>query len=130
MDNIKNSFESLEKIKNLKERADQHVSGFFSGILDFLKDYAVIGMAIGVIIAQASKDLVDSIVQGLFLPFIKLFVSQDNFKDLDFYIRGVKFSLGSVIGNMLTFFIIIAFLYLLVKKIIKSDKLLQKIKKD
>ena len=119
----------IERIKNLKEHVDKEVGGFFGGLVSFLKEYAVIGMAIGVIIAQASKDLVDSIVKGLFLPLIQLFISKDNFNGLAFYIKGIKFDIGGILGNFTTFLIIMIFLYFLVKKIIKSDKLLEKFNK-
>lgn len=130
MPNYEKIEEKVERIRNLKKQVDKGVGGFFGGLAEFLKEYAVIGMAIGVIIAQASKDLVDAIVKGLFVPLIQLLVSKDDFNSLDFYIKDVKFSIGGIIGNLLTFLIIMAFLYLIVKKIIKNDRLLEKIKKQ
>lgn len=125
--NLKDGLKSFKDHKSIK-RINREVGGFFSGWMDFLKEYSVLGMALGVIIAQASKDLVDSIVKGVFIPMIQLFISKDNFNGLDFYIKGVKFSIGNVLGTFLTFIIIMAFLYFVVKKIIKSDKLIEKMK--
>lgn len=125
--NLKDGLKSFKDHESIK-RINKEVGGFFSGWMDFLKEYSVLGMALGVIIAQASKDLVDSIVKGVFIPMIQLFISKDNFNGLDFYIKGVKFSIGNVLGTFLTFIIIMAFLYFVVKKIIKSDKLVEKMK--
>lgn len=100
-------------------------TGFTRGLLDFLKKYSVIGLAIGVITAQASKDLVDSIVKGVFTPLIKLLVPQ-GFTNLAFSFRGVTFDIGSIINAGLTFIIVMAFLYFIIKTVLKKDGLLEK----
>lgn len=99
---------------------------FLKGLLDFLKEYSVIGLAIGVIIGQASRDLVDSLVKGLFMPFIELLISKDRFESLILTFRGVDFDFGKVVSSSLTFLIIMILLYFVVKKVMKSDKLLPK----
>jgi large conductance mechanosensitive channel len=101
-------------------------SQFLKGLLDFLKEYSVIGLAIGVIIGQTSKDLVDSLVKGFFMPIVELLVSKEKFESLVFVLRGVSFDIGSILSSLITFLIIMTFLYFIVKKIIKNDKLLPK----
>ena len=99
---------------------------FFKGLIAFLKEYSVLGLAIGLIIGQASKDLVDSIVNGLFMPLIQLIISKDNFADLSIKVRDVSFELGLVLSSFITFVIVMSLLYFIVKKIIKNDQLLPK----
>ena len=99
---------------------------FFSGLLNFLKEYSVIGLAIGLIIGQASKDLVDKIILGLFMPLIELIISKESFANMNFSIKGVVFDFGSVLASLLTFLIVMILLYFIIKKIIKNDSLLQK----
>ncbi|PKM91697.1 hypothetical protein CVU82_00610 [Candidatus Falkowbacteria bacterium HGW-Falkowbacteria-1] len=99
---------------------------FFKGLLEFLKEYSVIGLAIGVVVGQASKDLVDSMVKGIFMPFIELLVSKNKFENLVLTFNGVNFDIGKVISSFLTFLIIMILLYFVVKKIMKKDKLLPK----
>lgn len=111
---LKNSLEIAKKGK-----------GFFQGLLGFLKQYSVLGLAIGVIMAQASKDLVDSIVKGIFTPAIKL-IAPDSLANLTFTIRGVTFDFGIIINAALTFIIVMAFLYFVIKLILKNDELLNK----
>lgn len=99
---------------------------FFKGLIAFLKEYSVLGLAIGLIIGQASKDLVDSIVNGLFMPLIQLIISKDNFADLSVKIGDVSLEFGLVLSSFLTFVIVMSLLYFIVKKIIKNDQLLSK----
>jgi large conductance mechanosensitive channel len=99
---------------------------FFSGLIEFLKEYSVIGMAIGVIIAQTSKDLVDSIVKGVFTPLINLIIPGEGIKNLVFTVKGSTFDVGSILSALLTFFIVMILLYLIVKRILKKDDLLAK----
>ncbi len=98
---------------------------FGQELLAFLKQYAVIGLAIGVIVAQASKDLVDALVKGIFTPLIQILVPK-GFSGLIFYVHGAAFDLGIVINAGLTFIIVMIFLYIVIKKILKHDELLEK----
>ena len=105
---------------------EQEKTKFFQGLLNFLKEYSVLGLAIGLIIGQASKDLVDSIVGGIFMPIISLIISQESFESLKFVFNGVVFDFGKVISSFLTFLIVMTILYFVVIKIIKNDKILDK----
>jgi large conductance mechanosensitive channel len=101
-------------------------SKFLDELIKFLKEYSVIGMAIGVIVAQISKDVVDALVKGFFTPLINLIVPGENFKNLIFTINGVKFDIGMIINAILTFIIVMIILYIIVKKILKKEDLLKK----
>jgi large-conductance mechanosensitive channel len=98
---------------------------FAQGLLEFLKQYSVIGLAIGVITGQASKDLVDAIVKGVFTPVIKLIVPS-SFTDLTFSLGGQVFDIGLIINAGLTFVIIMVFLYFIIKLVQRKDELLDK----
>ncbi len=101
-------------------------SRFLKGLIDFLKEYSVIGLAIGVVVGQTSKDLVDSLVKGIFMPIVELLVSKDKFENLVFSIKNVSFDIGSVLSSFITFLIVMSLLYFIVKKIIKNDNFLPK----
>ncbi|MCX6792591.1 MAG: MscL family protein [Candidatus Falkowbacteria bacterium] len=98
---------------------------FFQGLTVFLKQYSVIGLAIGVVVGQASKDLVDSIVKGAFTPLIKLIVPAA-LSGLTFTVDGAVFDFGIVLNAGLTFVIVMAFLYFVIKFIIKNEAVLDK----
>ncbi|MFA4941363.1 MAG: MscL family protein [Patescibacteria group bacterium] len=109
-----------------QEISTEKKKSFAKDLLEFLKEYSVIGLAIGVIVAQTSKDLIDSIVKGLFTPFIDLIVPGDKFSNLAFFIAGARFDIGSIISSSLTFVIVMVILYVVVKKILKRDDLIKK----
>ncbi|HPT08490.1 MAG TPA: MscL family protein [bacterium] len=115
-----------ESIKKINKKFKEAPFNFIHGLMAFLKEYSVIGLAIGLIIGQASKDLVDKIVAGIFMPLIQLIISKEKFADMNFSIKGVVFDFGSVLNSFLTFLIVMALLYFIIKKIIKNDALLEK----
>jgi len=96
------------------------------GLLKFLKEYSVLGMAIGVITAQVAKDLIDALVKGLFMPFLNLFLPQDKFQNFVWTIKDSTFDFTLIINTALTFIIVMIVLYIIVKKILKQEKLLEK----
>jgi len=112
-------------MKEAFTKITHHGKSFGQELLGFLKQYSVIGLAIGVITAQASKDVVDAVVKGVFTPLIKL-IAPAGFSGLVFYIRGEAFDIGIVINAALTFVIVMAFLYIVIKKLLKNDELLDK----
>ncbi|OGF27536.1 hypothetical protein A2303_01595 [Candidatus Falkowbacteria bacterium RIFOXYB2_FULL_47_14] len=99
---------------------------FAAGLFAFLKEYSVVGMAIGVIIAQSSKTLIDALVKGIFTPFIDLIVPGEKFQNLTFKLGGAVFDIGSIIDALLSFFIVLTILYIIVKKLLKRDDLIKK----
>lgn len=127
--NNKVNFMDEQTIQNFNNRKNKLVLGgrsFSKGLLEFLKEYSVIGLAIGVIIAQTSKDLIDSIVKGLFTPFIDLLVPGQEFNNLKFKVADSVFDVGSIVSSSLTFFIVMIILYVVVKKLLKKDDLIKK----
>lgn len=105
---------------------ENNKKSFTNDLFDFLKEYSIIGLAIGVVIAQASKDLIDAIVKGIFTPFINLIVPGQKFGNLVFKLGDSTFDIGAVINSALTFLIVMLILYIVVKKILKRDDLIKR----
>jgi large conductance mechanosensitive channel len=78
-------------------------------------------LAIGVIVAQISKDLVDSLVAGLLMPLIKLIIPVQGVENLSFTVKGIVFNFGNILNNLLTFLIVLTILFIVIKKILKKD---------
>lgn len=116
----------MEEKNKLESSSPAKEKNFTRGLFEFLKEYSVIGLAIGVIVAQTSKDLIDSIVRGLFTPFIDLIVPGDKFSNLAFNLAGTRFDIGTIVSSLLTFIIVMVILYVVVKKILKRDDLIKK----
>ena len=128
-----NMIDRIEKIKDIKIedlKPLHHVGGFFGRLVSFLKEYSVIGVAIGMIVAQAAKDFVGAVVSGIFIPALNLLIPDNELATLTFVVRGVRFNLGSVFSTMITLLIIIIFLYLIFKKLIKAEVADSEIKEE
>jgi len=109
-----------------KENPKEGNKKFGHGLLAFLREYSVIGLAIGVIVAQSSKSLIDAMVSGLFTPFIGLFVPGKTFEQLKWTVGDSVFDIGSVISSFLSFVIVMTILYVVIKKILKREDLIKK----
>jgi large-conductance mechanosensitive channel len=87
-----------------------------------MKEYTVIGVAIGFIVGSAGKDFVDALVRGIIFPFFQVIFSHFKLSHLNFEINGIPFTVGNVANTFLTLLIILVVLYFLVKRITKEDR--------
>jgi large conductance mechanosensitive channel len=108
------------------EETKKEYKSLVKGLFDFLKDNAIIGMAIGVVVAQIVKDLVDSLVKGVLMPLIGLMMPGDGMGEIIYLINGIEFNFGIVINSALTFLIVMTILYIVVKWILKMEDILVK----
>jgi len=115
-----------EVVCSLIKKPTAKAKDFAGGLIGFLKEHSVFGLAIGVIIGQASKDLIDSIVGGFFMPFISLLIPDGGFENLVFQLDGATFNFGLILKNFLVFLIVMVLLYVLIKRLLKRDDLIVK----
>jgi large conductance mechanosensitive channel len=85
----------------------------------FLKEYGVIGLALGVIIGGKAGELVTSIVDGLLMPVIGMLLKPlgDNWQT----VAVGPFLIGKVIGALINFVIVAYFVFWVSKKLLKED---------
>jgi large conductance mechanosensitive channel len=103
----------IDKVKNNKNE-----------FVEFMKDYKVIELAIGVVIGNAVKDLVTAIAQGLIMPIIGIFTPSGSWRELIFTVMGSDFKIGELISASLDFAIVALVVFIVVKKLLKiNDKL-------
>ncbi|MGZ3651577.1 MAG: MscL family protein [Bdellovibrionota bacterium] len=93
---------------------------------DFLKNYGVIGLAIAVIIGGKLNELVNSIVNDLFMPLIfmpALKAAQvDDIRKLSY--GGILY--GKVIGSLVDFLIVAFLVFLFAKMVLKEETVAKK----
>lgn len=80
--------------------------------LDFLKKYAVIGAAIGIVTGQAVTNFVKSLVDNLLQPVILKFFSGDK---LVCNINSYTSCLSNVLSDTVTFVITMLFVFFIIK---------------
>jgi len=107
----------MKKKQKLLERMKNNHHEF----LEFLKNYKVIELAIGVVIGNAVKDLVTAIAQDLIMPVVGIFTPSGSWQELVFTIMGSEFKIGNIISVTLDFTIVAVVVFVVIKKILKIE---------
>jgi len=89
----------------------------------FLKDYNVLGMAIGVVIGGAVGKLISSLVNDLLMPFLEILSPSGSWRNLAWEMAGAEFKVGNFLGALVDFLIIAFVIYLVVKRLLKLEEL-------
>lgn len=88
----------------------------------FLKNYGVIGLAIGVVIGGKVNELVGSIVEGIINPIIGLATGGTDFTALTVG----PFGIGKVITALINFLIVAWLVFWFAKKVLKEETVAKK----
>jgi large conductance mechanosensitive channel len=102
---------------------------WLGGFLDFVRSQGVVGLAVGLILGIAAKSVVDSLVNNIFNPIVGLLGGSGGSLETRYvclkHVSGEctnKLGYGSLIGSIISFIIVAAVVYFLVKGL-KLDKL-------
>ncbi len=85
--------------------------------MGFLKNYGVIGLAIGVVIGGKVSELVGSIVEGLINPLIGMATGGADFTKL----MVGPFGIGKVITALINFVIVALLVFWFAKKVLREE---------
>lgn len=88
----------------------------------FLKEYGVIGLAIGVIIGGKAGELVKSVVDGLLMPIVGLVLPSGDWQQL---VVG-PFQVGIVLAALINFVIVAFLVFMFAKKVLKEESVSKK----
>ncbi len=106
---------------------DELVREQLGGFLNFLRDYAVVGLAIGFIIGQQAQFVIKQLVDSFITPLINIVIGS-NVQDKAFNIASGNHSAtiawGKFLYVLLNFVFVMIFIYAMVK-ILKLDKLVK-----
>ena len=84
------------------------------GFRDFALRGDLITVAVGLVMALATFELIRTIVEGLITPLVGLIVGEELLLAMTFSIDGTVFSYGAVVGAVITFLATAAVVYFLV----------------
>lgn len=90
--------------------------------MKFLKEYSVIGLAIGVIIGSKAGELVKAIVDGLMMPLVGLVLPSGDWQSM---VVG-PFAIGIVLAALINFIIVAWMVFIFAKKVLKEDTVAKK----
>ncbi len=96
--------------------------------MKFLKEYGVIGLAIGVIIGSKAGELVKSIVDGLLMPFVDPILASagGDWQTSKLALGPFNFAVGSVLAALINFLIVAFLVFLFAKKVLKEETVAKK----
>jgi large conductance mechanosensitive channel len=113
---------------HLELEPDELVREQVGGFVHFLRDYAVVGLAVGFIIGVQAQTVIKQLIESFITPLINVLVGE-NFQNKSLTISSgentSKLAYGKFLYVLLNFVIVMLFIYLLVK-LFKLDKLNKK----
>lgn len=99
----------------------QKAKNVMGGFMDFVHQYNVLPLAIGVVIGVAVNDLVKVIVDGLISPLVALVTPDGALSSLSFKVADSVFMYGSVIDALIRFLSVALVVYVVVKVVLRQD---------
>jgi len=111
-------------------QSDDLVREQMGGFANFLREYAVIGLAIGFVVGQQANAVAKSVVDTFMNPWIQILFGQKlSARAATFHHNGepVKLPWGAFVYTLIEFFFVLIVIYLLIKlfrldKLKKADK--------
>lgn len=100
-----------------------------SDFISFMKQYAIFGVAIGIVIGNTTQNAVKHLVEGLITPFISVvlklfFPNLESIGDWTFILLDIEFKPGIVIKSLLEYVLILFIIYILMVKILRQKEIL------
>ena len=115
-------FEQPKSARKPKPKPEVHPVG---GFADFLREYTVVTLAIGFVVATQVQGLVKVLVAGFVDPFTQLMfgtaLSNRTFT-LHWHARAANFNWGEFVYDLIDFIIVLIVIYLVIK-LFQLDKL-------
>ena len=82
---------------------------------DFMNQGDFVTIAVGLIIALQTVAVVNAIIAGIINPILSAIVGKNSFEQFGFDIGDARISIGLVISALITFVVILAIVFLLLK---------------
>ena len=112
--------------KQKKEVAKLGVMKYALEFKSFIKEYAIIGMAIAFVMGAATKDLVKSLVNDVVMPFLVPVIPGEAWQEATFTLGSIVIKWGSFLSALLNFLVLALVVFIIAKKILKEEKVKKK----
>jgi large conductance mechanosensitive channel len=102
--------------------------GWLQGFIDFIREQGVVGLAVGLTLGLGSKSVVDSLVANILNPVIGVLTGGESLSSRYICMKHVanacksKLGYGQVLSDIISFIVIAAVVYFVVKGL-KLDRL-------
>ena len=92
----------------------------------FMKQYGVIGMAVGIVMGGAVSKFVTALVADVAMPIIGIFVPGGNWREAVWSIGNFQLKCGDLLGALIDFLVIAYIIFFFSKKILKEEEVAKK----
>lgn len=92
----------------------------------FLKQYGVIGLALGVIIGGKVGALVGALVDGIIMPLVGLVIPGGDWRAMGFTVGSAALKVGPFLGAALDFAIVAFLVFWFAKKVLREADVAKK----
>jgi large conductance mechanosensitive channel len=102
------------------------MKAFAKEFMEFLKEYKIVGLAIGFVMGVAATTLVKSLVDNVVMPIVTPFIPGGAWKEavLSIWVFNIKW--GAFLGELINFLIIALVVFLVAKYILREEKVTKK----
>lgn len=87
----------------------------------FLKEYGILGLAIAVVIGNATTDLVSAVVADLIMPIVEVVLPGSTWQTAELVVGPFAFKIGHLTGALIDFTIIALLVFAFFKLVMKKD---------
>ena len=92
----------------------------------FMRQYGVIGMAVGIVMGGAVAKLVTALVADIAMPIIGIFVPGGNWREAVLSIGTFQLKWGDLLGALVDFVVIAYIIFIFSKKVLKEEEVTKK----
>ena len=100
--------------------------GLLKEFKQFLEEYKVMGIAIGIVMGLATVALVNSLVKDIIMPIITAFIPNGAWQTATLTLGPILLKWGSFLGEVINFVIIAFVVFIIAKKFMKEEKVSKK----
>lgn len=109
--------------QNVNKQVKQSLINEFK---DFLKEYKVIGLAVGFIMGGAATELVKAVVGYLIMPVITPFIPGGEWVKATFTLGPIVIGWGALLNAFINFIILAWVVFLIAKFVLREEKVTKK----
>ncbi len=93
---------------------------------DFLKEYKIVGLAVGFIMATAATTMVQSIVTNLIMPLLTPFIPGGAWQTATLSFGPVVIGWGALLSSLINFLILAWAVFIIAKFVLQEEKVTKK----
>lgn len=93
----------------------------YKDFISFLKEYNIVSLSMAFIMGAASTSLVNSLVKDIVMPIFSPLTVSGSWKDAVLNLGPISIRYGSFLGELLNFVILGLVVFIIAKKIFKTD---------